>query len=230
MGWWSYENDKSVLLGDEVMDATYDYFERLRDLYAERVHRRPSIGELQAVLRLALRVNGEKYLDDVEDGKQIQSVRVKMAKRSKKQKFNVGDVFAIPIKRGQYMFGRIVNLEDGWELIEVFAHKSSSPEYTPDIVKAKRLLPPLWINPRELFAEGTWKIIHSDPSYDPSVLSSLKYVMGTPGNYRWVRVNGFQPQGKLTDEEAAALPAWALMPHDAVIEAIEEAARSQNLR
>jgi hypothetical protein len=115
-------------------------------------------------------------------------------------------------------------------MIEVFAYMAKSPTYTSEITKAKRLLPPMWINPKELFADWRWKIIHSGPEYDSSGLGSVRYAMGTPGNYRWLKINDSQSRGKLSDAEAAELPAWEMLPLGAVLEEIEEAARKQGLR
>jgi len=228
MGWWSLPEDSSVYLGDEVMDVTYTYLEQLVALYGEALQRKPTIRELQAVLRLALWVNGEKCVDDLAETRQVDAVAIKTSVRPKRQKYQVGDIFAIPIGQ-RHLFGRIINLDDGWDLIEVFTYSAKTPRYTPEITQAARLLPPLGINPRDLFGEWRWRIVRSEPGTAPSDVASLRYRMGTPGNYKWVKVNGFKPCGKLTDEEATCLPPWAIFSYETVLDMIKEAALEQKL-
>jgi hypothetical protein len=229
MGWWSFPEDESVVVADEVMDATYDYFERVTALYEEALKRKPSIAEVQAMLRLALSINGEKYIEDLPDTKQIDSVTLKLKARPKRQKYQVGDFMAIPLSDGRYMFGRIINLEDGWDLVEVFAYVADNPRYRFEITQARRLVPPINVDPQEALGKGGWRIIHSEPGYDAPDLRELEYVMGTPGNYKLVKVGDFQPRQQLSNEEADKRPMWAMMAIEGIMEEIEEAAREQGL-
>ncbi len=42
MGWWSLPDNASVTLGDEALDATYDYLEKLSRLYEKELQRKHS--------------------------------------------------------------------------------------------------------------------------------------------------------------------------------------------
>ena len=229
MGWWNFPNDPSVWVGDEVMDDAYDYLERLAERYGERFGRKPTLAELQAGMRLALRVRGEKMVEDITDERSVESVVIKTIARPKRQKYEVGDIFAVPLPGGRYAFGRILNLSDGWELVEIFAHIAESDRYSNEITEAGRLLPPIVINPRDVFGGWKWKIVDSHPGYVAPDLDSLRYMMGMPGRYQLVSVGDIQPRKALSDAEAKALPRWATLTEEGARTRIEAAAREQQL-
>ena len=223
MGWWSPPKDPSIRIGDEVMDRTYDYLERLAALYREGLKRPMTVEELQAVLSLALRVIGDERIFHQFGEKKVESVVIKAVKRPKRQEYAVGDIFALPLGKGKYAFGRIMNLADGWDLVEIFAYTARTPQYTPAIAGSGRLMLLLLGSPREYFDDWAWKVIQSDPDYTPSELAKLRFVMGTPGHYRVVRVNGFRPEGSIPDAEAEELPKWESGTLEGAVKAIKKA-------
>lgn len=96
----------------------------------------------------------------------------------KKQKFNTGDIFAIPLPTGQYLFGRILfdvykqcnqpganvpagtyfDFFAGCFLIEVYEKLTDAPVYQPSSI----VLPGVFTSPT-FFKNGTWPIVaHQD--------------------------------------------------------------------
>jgi hypothetical protein len=124
-----------------------------------------------------------------------------------------------------------MNLADGWQMVEIFAHVSKSWQYSPAIVEAGRLFPPiLLIGPKEFFTNWRWEIVHSNPGYVPPDLGSLRYVMGTPGRYRLVKVNDYQPlPGIISDGEAELIPEWKFATPEVAESQIKEALQEKRL-
>ena len=227
MGWWQLPEADSVHLGDEAFDITYQYLDDLSALYAGAFGRKITVEELRALWSMALQIYGPKVLNEFE-AKEVVSVAIKTAKRKKRQPFKVGDVFAIPLEEGLYGFGRILNLEGSWEVVEIFAYVSRFPRYSPDIVDAGRLLPPVTVDVRA-FEDWKWKVIHSEPGFVSGDLDSLRYVIGLPGHFQVVKVNSYAPLGPISDAEAAKLPHKVFCTLETTVDKIKAALQKRKL-
>jgi len=190
MGWWSPAGRDGVAVGDEVFDRTYRYLEEVTALYREGVGRAPTVEELATVLTVALQNHGGSETFEGVDELEVSSVAIKTKKRPKRPRLQVGDVFTIPLEAGKWGFGRIVNLEREWDLVEIFAHVSPKPRYTPAAIASGRLLPPIPVDVNEAFIEGDgrWRVVHSQPGFRLEDLDKLEYDSGTG---RIMRVNTF---------------------------------------
>lgn len=107
MGWWTESTEGAeLLIGDEPVDAASAVIDEIATAYIEDVKRRPTPDELARTLELALLSRVDSLLDGCEE-KQLQSVKIKLRKRSKTQIMAAGDYFAVPLPSGGYGFGRI---------------------------------------------------------------------------------------------------------------------------
>ena len=169
MGWWAPSDNEQVVLGDEALDQTYGYLETLSALYATQLGRKPRVEELQYLLSLALQVCGDDRLLADFSTRRISAVTIRVGRRPRRQKYQVGDVCAIPLVAGRFAFGRIINLGDGWDLVEVFRYVATMPRFSPTIVDSGRLLPPLVVDAGEVFGGWLWRIVDSTPEYAPDL-------------------------------------------------------------
>jgi hypothetical protein len=229
MGWWSSPDNPDVQIGDGPLDAAADFLRVVAARYREELGRNPSVEEVEAVLASALRAWADARTLQNFDEREVAAVTIKTAKRKKRLKYQLGDVFAIPLSDGRYAFGRIYNLDPNWNLIEVFAHVARSPHYTPDAEKSGRLLQPITIAPKDVFETGLWPIVHSDPGFRPADLDSLRYVMGLPGMYKLMKVNQLKPLGPISNAEAAKHPQWKFKPLPGTLADIERALKERKL-
>jgi hypothetical protein len=228
MGWWSPKGNDNIIVGDEVFDKTYHYLEELAALYRESHGRSMTVDELATILSGALQNHGGPETFEGVDELEVSSVTIKTKKRAKRPRLQVGDVFVIPLEPGRWGFGRIVNLERSWHLVEVFAYVSSEPRYTSAAVAAGRLLPPIPIDTDEAFVEGAgrWRVVHSQPGFKLEDLDKLEYATG---NYQILRVNAFVPETPTSLAHAMELPRYKLVLLEDTEEQIRAALRARGL-
>ena len=228
MGWWQLPGNKSINLGDEAFEATYEHLETLSVLYQESFQRKITIDELESLLTLSLRGAAVEFIDNF-DERAVESVRIKIAKRKKGQAFKVGDIFVVPLDGGHYAFGRIINLKGSWNLAEIFAFASKTPIWSPAVIEAGQLFEPITIDVNDAFENNKWRIIDHDDHIDKKSLESLRYVMGFPGNFKIMKVNEYAPLGPITDSEAAKWPRMQYTTVETTASVIKKALKQQKL-
>ena len=226
MGWWSIPGNEEACVGDEVLDMTYNYIEKIAEVYREQMRRQMTVEELTALWTIALQVRGEPDIFDGFEELEVTTVTIKTKKRPKRQRIQVGDIFAIPLSPGRWGFGRIINLQASWQLVEIYAHVDSHPHYTPAVISAELLFPSILMDVENAFWEGTWQIIHSDPGFKAEGLDRLEYVTG---NYKIRRVNSYVQEEPASLAHAMKLPPYQFVALETTEERIKEALRSRGL-
>lgn len=109
MGWINIsESDEEIIIGDETMDIVSEMLFQFSKEYQDDLGRKPTLNELASTIKIILDIEADKYLDG---GGEIKIVDVKIStrKRRKKQAYQDGDFFAIPLPNGKYAFGRILD-------------------------------------------------------------------------------------------------------------------------
>jgi hypothetical protein len=221
MGWWEHD---SALIGDDALDATYHFLMELRDLYSEDLDRRPTAEELAVLLTVCLQANAsDKVFADFEE-RRVTAVTIKTAKRPKRQKYSVGDVFAIPLGAESYAFGRIMELSKQGDIVEIFQHTDTYPKFSPEVIESGRLFHPICVSGYELFADWQWQVLASDPEYVPDDLDSLRFVYGGPGDLKLVEGKKQRP---ISDDEAVGIERMSFWPHEAVVKRIQDALKDR---
>lgn len=125
-----------------------------------------------------------------------------------------GDVFAVPLPDGSYVFGRQMNAKDGANIAEFFRARRDSPEFDPEILKSGRLFGPVGIfadNIEHGRRKRPWKVIHKDPDYYPEDLYDLKFFRGMgPGRWSWFTLEDeFETRGPVSDHD---VDNWRIAP------------------
>ena len=190
MGWFESSPESGLFIGDDALDATHDFLKELAALYEEGCGRKPVLAEVVALLRIGLSVSGSDYIADLEE-RAVTDVTVKTAKRPKKQSYKVGDVFAIPLDKELFAFGRITYQGKARDImVEVFRATSSTKHFQPFVIESGRLFGPLRMaGGGDCLAPWRWIVVKSDESYkmppeDETVQFATTHAIG-----EWCSVN-----------------------------------------
>lgn len=108
MGFWEEKNgNKTVLIGDEPLDVLMDALDSVSSNYEEALGRKPTVHELEQLIKSAVEGLEELYLSDTNEFV-IADVKIKL-KKTKKKNYKPGDIFAIPLNKGElYAYGKVV--------------------------------------------------------------------------------------------------------------------------
>lgn len=229
MGWFDTDIE-NVFYSDETLDLAYNFLREFSNIYQNDLKRKPSVEELEYLLRVSFRANlDEDFLAGFEE-KKLEDLKFKIGKRKKKFKYEVGDMCAIPLPRGGYAFARILILQPpSWYLSEVFAYYSKDKVYHPEIDKSGYLLYPMFITRNDY---NTWhsEIIHQIPGYISPRMDELRYYYGLPGNYRLVKVGENGEGEHISDKEAENYHKEIYYPTGDILDIIEKALVDKGLR
>jgi hypothetical protein len=226
MGWWSVPGTKDTEVGDEVLDETYRYLDSIAKMYREDRGKAMSVDDLAALWTVALGVHGGPEIFDGFEELEVSGVTIKTKKRPKRQRVQVGDVFAIPLGPNQWGFGRVVNLQGSWDLAEIYSYVSSKPHYTPQAVSAEPLGPPVLLDMDGAFQRLRWPIIHSDPGFKLEGLDQLAYVTGA---HRVLRVNSYADEKGFSPAAAAKLPPYEFVLAETTADQVKDELKKRGL-
>lgn len=107
-----------------------------------------------------------------------------MAARKKKQKWNIGDLFTVPLKDHSFSIGRVVGFESEALNSAICAFYAYRVDAVPDneiILSDDELISVLFVT-RDLLDSGDWKIFSSSPNF----FDLDKYI-----HLNYLRENGF---------------------------------------
>jgi hypothetical protein len=171
MGW--FDDRDGNLQGDDPLDALGTALREVAAAYQETARRRPTVAELEALLGTVLAsMTGEVLGDDVE----VTAVTIKTKKRPRRQPFEVGDAFAIPLGDDRFAFGRILHrgkLVD--TVVEIFRATRAQPTYGPEVAASGRLFPPVAVMSALAFPDRRWTVVHHDPGFAPEDLDRIRF-------------------------------------------------------
>ena len=220
MGWWDDPKLDGAVVGDEALDEAFKFLKRLSDVYEGGVGRKPSVADLQATLRVCLRVNAdERFFSDMTE-KKITDIAIKTAKAPKKQKYKVGDVFRLPLGDGRFAYGRLLKVDKGGDIVEIFCHTDKGEGYRPSIAETGRLFHPIFISGVVVFWRGPWEVIHSDPDFVPTDVNDLKFVYGAFGDRKMLQGD---KRSEISEAQAKKLEPKAFVGHVQVVQRINKA-------
>lgn len=228
MGWFDTDSE-NVLYSDETLDLAYNFLNEFSAIYQNDLKRKPTVEELEYLLRLSFRVNADdRFFENFEERK-IEDIKFKVGKRKKRLKYEVGDMCAIPLKCGGYAFARIlIQTPPSWYLSEVFAYYSKDKVYHPNIDKSDYLIYPMFITPNDY---NSWHsdIIHRIEGYVSPRVEKLRYYFGIPGSYRLVKVGEQDSENYISDEEAEKYPNMVFYHPNRTLTIIENALKEKGL-
>ncbi|RSZ58703.1 hypothetical protein EJB06_13830 [Massilia atriviolacea] len=210
MGWWSAPENPDMMVGDAVLDSVRHFLRDFSREYQEDLSRKPTLQELEYALNLAFKVNVDSDILDGVDELEIKQVVLKTAKRPKKHKVSVGDIFAYKLEDGRFGFGRVVADASVGAFAEIFDYFAEQPVF--DYTKIDTwLVTPVPIESYSLLETrsiGNWRIIGHTPDFvlGPKY-KTLRYVYGSsPNTLMWKDMEG--KTGSISPAEAEGLPPY----------------------
>jgi hypothetical protein len=173
MGWWKDQEDPEIILGDDPHRLTVEYLKSISESYNEHLSRKPTLAELLKNLEDALLYNANTLLHDC-DELDVKKLTAKTIKRKKRQEFEIGDYFSIPLSNGSYGIGRIIAKDSIGTIIAVLDQVSDTVKLPGSLSGIKPLfhiyvLPNAW-------EEWEWRILGGHEGYvvDESGLPCFK--------------------------------------------------------
>jgi hypothetical protein len=170
MGWQEgHYNRKKIDIGDEPMDLVRLCLEEFSKSFQTDLHRRPVLDEFLYALVCALETVGDECFEDLES-QTVASITLR--KKSKKTKRNVkiksGDIFAIPLGKQGFRFGRALRETSAGELIEIYEYQALRiPSLSQLLRELKRVSTYKHVNGIRAFKTGRWKIIGNHEITEP---------------------------------------------------------------
>ncbi|MFC7420735.1 Imm26 family immunity protein [Iodobacter arcticus] len=228
MGWWNIPDQKDAVIGDAVLDSIRHFLKEFSHEYIEDLGRKPTLLELEYALSLAFKVNVDDEIASGMEELEIKQVVLKTAKRPKRFKPILGDLFAFRYDEQRYCFGRLISKLNMGMVAEIYDYFSAHPIFDPNYAD-KWLISPVILNPYGLFecrSEGEWLIIDKTPNYVVSEkFNDVFFVTGTPGKLQAVRVDN--SRFDISQEEAIGHRMYAYYDDAHIKELITDALKNK---
>ena len=213
------------MINDQTLDLVFNFLKTYSQYFQKNLQRKPTIEELQSILNVSFCANIDESLFSECEERKVSEVKFKITKKKRTPKYSIGDMCAIPLRRGGYAFSRIISLKAPmWYLSEIFAYYSEDKSYRKEIEESGYLFPPIFITPSD-YKRWDSPIIHQYPNYKSSFYAHQFYYYGLPNNYRKVKI-GEQEGIHITNEEAKEYPK---MIFEDQVSKIEEALAERGL-
>jgi hypothetical protein len=164
MGWWTADVNSEAYIGDEPLDLVDEMLQALVRVYEANLGRKPKLSEVMRLLELSLGTATEVYLADGNEIA-ISAIQARTRKRRRRQPFQEGDFFAVPLRSEpkRYGFGRVIGFhEDFGSLILIFNVVSGRVLHPEELSDFPALFPPIFCGDAEALAAWRWKVIPGD--------------------------------------------------------------------
>lgn len=199
MGWWSEKRgQKKIELGDEPIDLLHEMVRAFCESYQEGTGRNPTSEEFLTSLQMAIGTAPEDYFEDLA-GKEITGVALKTKAVPKRQKYQPGDYFAVPLKEG-YAYGRVI-YDRVLTAVELYDVRSSAIlnhrqllSQKPKVVFTKNIFP------QEALLRRRWIVIGHEPI--PKNYKYPRFYMGDRHGYFEI-TEGPKKKSRATPKEAS---------------------------
>jgi Immunity protein 26 len=162
MGWWKEQENPEIILGDDSYRLTVEYLESISKSYQGDLSRKPTLAEFLKNVQDALLFNAHKFLSDC-DEMDITKLTAKTIKRKKRQEYEIGDYFSIPLSNGSYGFGRIVAKDSIGTIITVLDQVSDTLKLPGSLSGIKPLFH-VYVFP-DAWEEWEWRILGGHEGY-----------------------------------------------------------------
>jgi hypothetical protein len=224
VGWWDVSKQPEIVAGDAVLDLVRRFLMDFSQEYQEDLSRKPTAAELEYVLNLSFRANLSDEILAGFDELEIKQVLLKTAKRPKRVKPRIGDIFAFRLaNKNLFGFGRLVASVSVGMVAEIFDYFSAQPFLDYSRID-HWLFPPIIVDQYTLFEnrrEGDWRIIDYSEGFDRRKFQGICFVYGEPPNgLKGVRID--DSEATITEAEARGLRSYSAMGDAAVQRLVSE--------
>jgi hypothetical protein len=163
MGWWQEEvKGKPIELGDEPLDLLHEAVAAVARVYQKERGRKPTMAEFGQSLLQTLGSDPAQFFKDM-DAQVVSEIVFRLKKVPQRQKFAVGDYFAIPLQ-GKFWYGRILHFGAAAYLVEIYSLETDRMLTLRQLLgKRRKVVMNKHVFGQPSFLRGRWKIIgHED--------------------------------------------------------------------
>jgi hypothetical protein len=141
--------------------------------YQEAAQRKPTVAELEALLGTVLASLAGEVIDGDHE---VSGVSIKSKKRPRRQPFEVGDSFAVPLGDGRFAFGRILHRSKLVDtVVEIFKQTRDQPTFGPEVAASGRLFAPIAVMSALAFPDRRWTVVHHQPDFRPQDADQIRF-------------------------------------------------------
>lgn len=201
MGWW--ETEDGLTLGDQPLDELHRSLRKVGTSYAAALGRPPTVAELEHLLALVLDSLTPDQVGGLEEVV-VSGVMVKTRKGRRKQAYEPGDLFALPLPGGGFGFGRVLwkpQPDRGFAVVEVLARRASVPVTSTDVKDEPRLLAPALLGGDITLGRGLWPIFAHEPGFRAPDHDDIRFTFHGIGGGRITDINREMVQEGLARED-----------------------------
>ena len=180
MGWWSEKRGKKKIdRGDEPIDLLHEMVRTFCESYQEGTGRNPTSQEFLTSLQMAIGKVPEDYFGDL-TGKEITGVTLKTKTVPKRQQYQPGDYFAVPLSEtyayGRVICDRVLTVVEFYDVrsTEILSHRQLLSQ-KPRVVFTKNIFP------QEALLQRRWIVIGHEPI--PKDFKYPRFYTGSPIAY-----------------------------------------------
>ena len=223
MGGWGLPSDKSVIVGDVILDRIHAMVKEFNEIYENEHHRKMSIRELEAQLNIVLKsMSGDLSFSDSEEFK-IADVKFKLVKKNKEERkaMAVGSIYSIQIEKDKFAFARVMDISKRGTLVEIFKQIKPSAIWANEIQSSGRKFHPVYINSQNVLSSGSWNFICIEKGFKPADLNSLQFLIGVKNDFKMVMGN---KQIEIDNEKAKSIERLGIYSHKALVKRINSEA------
>ena len=92
------------MINDQTLDLVFNFLKTYSQYFQKNLQRKPTIEELQSILNVSFCANIDESLFSECEERKISEVKFKITKKKRTPKYSIGDMCAIPLRRGGYVF------------------------------------------------------------------------------------------------------------------------------
>ena len=203
--------DEMEVIGDESFDAMAETIEKIAALYKAEFGRLPTANELVTTFKQALETRIGEVAKEGNDH-ELQYVKFKLKKISKRQKFSTGDVLRGKLENGEYVFGRIFAIDESLgPQIGVYDSKGMEQNEIDEIISRPLIVKITPIHFEIMQDKSEWLVIGNRPLKTDEMKNPHGPKSISGDNNQLIAANYFY---KLTSDKYYDIDEWTIKPKD----------------
>lgn len=169
MGWLQETyRGVDVDISDEGVGAIEEAVHAFVQHYEDDLGRRPTLAEFLGSLQHVLGCGGQEFFVDLEE-RRITGIRATTAKAKRRQQFEIGDYFVIPLARDEFAYGRVLyHAGAGGYVVEVYDIRTKLPITAQQLFdRPLKVVFARHVWAQDALANGRWRVMgHQDIPID----------------------------------------------------------------
>jgi len=150
--------DADEVIGDGPFDEMAATIEKIAEIYKAELGRLPTINEMVTTFKQALETRIDETTKEGEDH-ELLSIKFRLKKIPKRQKYKEGDVLRAKLANGEYVFGRLFVIDMMGPRIGVYDSKGMDSKDIDTIIKKPLIVKITPIHYENMQDRREWEVI-----------------------------------------------------------------------